>query len=212
MAKDVTDLVNKLQRTGQAIGQTNQSALTQIGVWGKGEMVKGAVAAGLRPGGALPKHTGAKWGARFETGAAGQLMRRASALTNAMTIGGDVGTAGGVQATSSPTILLRYVGPVHWAFSGTRPHVILARAGMGRARRRRAFQGAAFLRALGQDPGTSGVGGLLRTPYGPRPYVNHPGTKGRNTWPATKARLLVGAPRMWRQAQVGAITNVFRRL
>jgi len=213
MARDVADLVNKFQRTGQSIGYANESALTQIGVWGKGEMTAGAVAAGLRLGGALPSHRKSKWGARFEFGQAHQLQRRTRASTAAMTIGGAVGTAGGVQRASGASILLRYVGPVHWAFMGTKPHIIMPRgAARGRARRRRAFQGAAFLRALGQDPGQVGTGGVLRTPYGPRPYVNHPGTKGRNTWPATKARLLVGAPRMWRQAQVGAITNLFRRM
>jgi hypothetical protein len=213
MAKDVADLARKCFSYGGAVARADQTSLTQIGVWGKGVMLGGGAAAGLRPGGALPSKSGGRggrWGARFEDGSAGGLLRKAAwSSTTAITTGGQIGTTGAVRNDSRKSILLRYVGPVHWQFFGTQPHIITPKSGGGRKRRGRRAQGAAFLRALGQDASMTKGGGLLRTPYGPRPWVFHPGTTGKNTWPATKAQLTTGAPRMWVHAQKGALLSAF---
>lgn len=213
------ELAGKFYRAATILPAANRQAVEQAALFAKEEFIRGAVAAGLRQGGALPKASGARWGARYD-----------------------------VKGTRNPTAMVRYVGPVHWAFSGTKPHTIVAsqfgnfRAGTRReyangrvervrARNRRAealedelganlafggsgrgLFGDALSRTRSADAKRLAKGRRLRarkralkTPDGLRAYAFHPGHRGRNTWPAVKARIERGTPAVFADANRNAL-------
>jgi hypothetical protein len=160
------------------IPRTNRAGVEAAALFAKGVMVDGAVAAGLRRGGTLPAHGKAKWGARFDV----------------------KGPANGPHHA-----FVRYVGPVHWAFGGTKPHVIGARRlGSRKAIAARAGTGQGFGRMKNKRGAKA-----LSTPFGPRAYVNHPGMAGRNTWPATKKRVVAGSKKAWVAGHRTALRRTF---
>lgn len=119
MAKSSADLADKLYRCARAIPRANREAVFQAALFAKGEFVDGGVAAGLRKGGNLPSSGGRKWGAGFD-----------------------------VKGEENATALVRYRGPVQWAFGGTGKHIIAAkllttRSG-ARSRQARLGAGSAF--------------------------------------------------------------------
>lgn len=186
------ELAAKLYSLADGVGEANKKAVTQALMFAKEEFIAGGVAAGLRRGGALPSHGKARWGARFDEGA----VTKGSGRSNYMG-------------------LVRYVGPVHWAFGGTGRHIIAARR-LGS--RRKAQQLAPRLGAMAAFGGSNrgafgqsrrkGRGAYALTVPGastPRAYAFHPGMRGRNTWPIVKNRVRRGAPRVFPEAYRGAM-------
>lgn len=175
MAKNAAELADKFTRLATAIPRANAEATSNAALFAKDEFIKGGVAAGLRKGGNLPSSSRGRWGARYD-----------------------------VKGAVNATALVRYTGPVHWAFAGTRPHIIVARQLTTRTggRRRQARVGA--MAAFGGS--NRGVFGSFRnvrrgakalTVPGastPRAYAFHPGQRGRNAWPIVKNRVKRGVP------------------
>lgn len=102
-----------------------------------------------------------------------------SRLSNVGRAGGArVGARYDVKGTDNPTALVRATGPLHLLDNPTRPHQITAKVRKGRSRAaRESFYNAIF----GGSGGFAGVS-PLRTPYGPRFRVQHPGTRGKSTF------------------------------
>ena len=100
-----------------------------------------------------------------------------SALSN-VGRGARVGARYDVKGNTNPTALVRATGPLHLLDNPTRAHQITAKVRKGRSRASRSsFYNAIF----GGSGGFSGVQ-PMRTPYGPRYRVNHPGTRGKRTF------------------------------
>jgi hypothetical protein len=188
-SRSAAELAGKFGRLAAEVPRANRDAVNASAFLGKQIMEQGAARAGLRKGGRL---AGAKWGARYD-----------------------------IKGADNPTALLRYTGPVHWAFFGTRPHIIGARRRATRAAWRRRYANSV---AYGLVGATGGRGGRARTlqsgRYGERGgkgalalrfggrfamYATHPGTKGNNTWPQTKARIVKAAPREFQRAHREAV-------
>jgi hypothetical protein len=185
------ELAGKLAIYSAQLPGANKAAVESVALFAKGEMIHGARAAGLRVGGTLPSASKARWGARYDLG-----------------------------GTTNPVARVRYVGPVHWAFTGTAPHIIGARGldtRLGHRRRAGRTIGAALSGKKGRG-NRVGSGykvrgkGAKALSYGGRfaAYSMHPGMKGRNTWPATKKRIAVGAMRHFAKHHRSALVKVFR--
>ena len=103
-----------------------------------------------------------------------------SALSNVGRQGGaKVGARFDVKGTQNPSALIRATGPLHLLDNPTKPHTIVPR-GLKKGRSR-ASRGDFYNALFG---GGSGFGSAkpLRTPYGPRYRVQHPGTRGKRTF------------------------------
>lgn len=109
----------------------------------------------------------------------------------------------------TPTVIVQAVGPMHLIERDTKPHQILPR-GVGRAKgrtkaaRREAKQDL-YDALFGNRVGT-GVK-PLRTPYGPRFRVNHPGTKGRHPFERGVERAMPEMRRIMRSTVAAAVTQ-----
>jgi hypothetical protein len=96
--------------------------------------------------------------------------------------GARLGVASDVKQGQTPTAMVRATGPWQLIEGDTDPHVILPR-GVGRAKgRSKAARHAArqelYNALFGSGPGRQVT--PLRTPFGPRNRVLHPGTKGKH--------------------------------
>ncbi len=213
-SRSAAELAGKFHHAATLIPKANRSAVEESALWAKEAMLRGGVAAGLRRGGALPRASGAKWGARYD-----------------------------IKGTRNPTALIRYVGPVHWAFSGTEDHFIVAsrygnfRSSKRKGGRSRSASAISLEREVGANAAFGGsnrgrFAGLaakqaqadakrakggrsvrarkqaLRTPQGLRAYAFVRGAKGRNTWPQTKKSIEDRTPavfvRMHRHSLISA--------
>ena len=67
----------------------------------------------------------------------------------------------GIKGTVNPSAVVRMTGPAHLIENPTKPHTITTK----KSRNRR-----------------GGKAKALKTPFGPRASVNHPGTKGKKPW------------------------------
>lgn len=182
------ELAGKLTAYSASIPGANKAAVNSVALFAKEEFIVGATQAGLRRGGQLPSHSKARWGARYD-------FRGSEAM-------------------------VRYVGPVHWAFTGTKPHIIGARGLDTRAGHRRRMGrtvGSALSgkkvrgKQLGSGYRVRGKGARALS-FGGRfsAYAMHPGTRGRNTWPATKKRVAARAPREFQKHHRQQLYKVFR--
>lgn len=189
-------MAGKFANLAVSVEATNRAAVARIADDGKEIMLRGAVAAGLRRGGTLPSHGSARWGARYD-----------------------------LKGTRNPSALLRYTGPVHWALGGTSPHVIGARGrGTRRSWQRRyaveqtnallGLQGAKGSRARSLGSGRYGTRskGAKALRFGGRfaTYARHPGHRGRNTWPATKALVARNGQATFARMHRQNITSIFQ--
>lgn len=88
-----------------------------------------------------------------------------------------------VRGEKNPTALVRAIGPWQIIEDGTKPHIILPKS-VGKGGRGKAGKRAAKHALYSALFGSSGFSGShpLRTPYGPRFKVNHPGTSGKHPW------------------------------
>jgi hypothetical protein len=92
--------------------------------------------------------------------------------------GAKVGVRYDIKGAQNPTALIRATGPLHILDNPTSPHQIMSKVKKGRSRASR----GAFYNALFGGDGGFGAAKPLRTPYGPRYRVQHPGTKGKRTF------------------------------
>lgn len=123
--------------------------------------------------------------------------------------GARVGVRYDVKGTRNPTALVRAIGPLHLLENPTRAHVIIPKAtgrSKGRTKDARRAAKQELYSALfggqyaGQKP--------MRTPYGPRYRVNHPGTSNpRRPW----AKGLERARPLVKREVDRAYVNAFRR-
>lgn len=117
--------------------------------------------------------------------------------------GARVGARFDIQGDNNPTALIKATGPLHLLDNPTAPHQIMSKVKKGRSQASR----AAFYNAI--FGGGSGFGNAkpLRTPYGPRYSVQHPGTRGKRTFfrgidaakPFAKQEFIAGQRRMLRR-------------
>lgn len=97
---------------------------------------------------------------------------------------GRVGASFTVGGGGHPTALIKASGPMQLIESDTQSHTILAK-GVGRTKgRSKAARQQAKQSLYDALFGSTGYSGArpLRTPYGPRFKVTHPGTTGKKTW------------------------------
>lgn len=204
-SRSAAELADKFSRLAAEVPHANRDAIKLTSKAAEGVFVAGAVRAGLRPGGNLPAHGRAKWGARSQLGTSG----------TTSFIGSSTATGAHVAA------MVTYVGPVHWAIYGTSGHIIGAR-GRGTRRQWKSRYGQSVIRgAVGATGGRSrskakaldsgGYGvrkrGAKALSFGGRfaTYATHPGANGRNTWPQTKKRVQELAPREFHRAHRDAL-------
>lgn len=187
-SRSAGELAGKFVKAASTIPRANAEATGEAALLGKTIFIEAAVAAGLREGGRLPSSRGSKWTARYDV-------------------------KGQVHATA----LLRYVGPVHWAFWGTSRHMIVARRLTtrtgARLRARRLGAMAAF---GGSNRGAFGAmrdvrGGKQALSFagsgGPKAYAFHPGMRGRNTWPVAKKKVAAVTPGAYKRAHRSALIS-----
>lgn len=85
--------------------------------------------------------------------------------------GARVGARYDVKGTRNPVALVRATGPMHLLERGARPHEIRGRRGR-----------------------------LMRTPYGPRRSVQHPGAPAKHTWSRGVDASVPAVPRIYQAA------------
>lgn len=102
-----------------------------------------------------------------------------SALSNVGRGGAKVGARFDVKGTQNATALIRGTGPLHLLDNPTGPHVIVPK---GLRKGRSKSSRGAFYNALFGGGSGFGAAKPLRTPYGPRYRVQHPGTRGKRTF------------------------------
>ncbi|HXR42986.1 MAG TPA: hypothetical protein VN738_11310 [Acidothermaceae bacterium] len=120
----------------------------------------------------------------------------------------DVKTSGAARAFA----LVQANGPWQIIESDTRPHVILPKK-IGRITGRgskRANREAVFNRVFGGSGAHYPGAKPLRTPYGPRYRVQHPGTKGRHPWRTAVEATSAVAPKAMSASVVETFARVFR--
>lgn len=207
-SRSSAELAGKFYDLAAAIPRANRDAVENAALFAKEEFIKGGVAAGLTPGGNLPRASKARWGARYD-----------------------------IKGFKNPTALVRYVGPVHWAFKGTERHFIAARqlGNFRQGRRTKVVHGkkvkvrtrsARAMRLEAQVGANAAFGGTNRGVFGslrsvkngkraltipgagtPKAYAFHPGHRGRNAWPIVQNRIRLGAPKVFAPSYQRAIVK-----
>lgn len=199
-SRSATELAGKLHRYAQLVPDANRDTVGNVALMAKGHFETGIASAGGKPGSEIQ---GAKGGRRL-------------------------GASYDIKGGRNPTALIRYRGPVHLLFGNTAPHMIIAsRLGFrstasrltSRIGANAAFGGSnlgvfagGIAATTRSDAGRAARGRnvkarkrALTTPRGPRAYAFHPGTTGRNTWPATRRSVVAGAPRVFAASHRSAI-------
>lgn len=193
-SRSSAELAGKFYKLASTIPAANRDAVENAALFAKEEFIKGGVAAGLKAGGNLPSHSKARWGARYD-----------------------------IKGFKNPTALVRYVGPVHWAFGGTKQHIIVARHLASRTAARAKQDRIGAMAAFGGS--NRGVFGALKTHTRrgkmragkraltipgagtPKAYAFHPGHRGRNAWPIVQNRIRLGAPKVFAPSYQRAIVK-----
>lgn len=187
-SRSAAELAGKFYTLARTVPDANRAGVENAALFAKEEFIKGGVAAGLRKGGSLPSSSGARWGARYD-----------------------------LKGVANPSALIRYVGPVHWAFKGTKPHLITARR---LTTRRGARSRTARIGAMAAFGGSNrGVFGSMRNvkrgkraltipgAATPKAYAFHPGSTGKNAWPIVRNRVRAGAPKVFTPAYRRALVQ-----
>jgi len=123
-----------------------------------------------------------------------------------------VGASFTVGGGAHPTALVKASGPMQLIESDTQQHTILAKGvgrtkGRSKAARRQAKQN--LYDALFGSTGYSGVR-PLRTPYGPRFKVTHPGTSGKKTWAKAIDGVIGDVPELYMDGLRKAVRRALR--
>ena len=130
-------------------------------------------------------------------------------LRNVGSSGAKIGVRYNVKGATNPTALVRAYGPIHLIENPIQPHTIIPR-GVGRARgRTRAARRQAKQDLYNALFGSQYAGVKpLRTPYGPRYRVRHPGVR-RSSGPWKRGRMKA-APIIRRTVE-RSVQDAFRR-
>lgn len=184
-SKDVSHLVGKIDKYRDVVPKANGVAVRQAALAAKPVMIAGPVRSGLPVGGSIPRHKKGKWGVSFD-----------------------------VKGTTRATAMLRYRGPVHWIESGTNPHPIIPK-GYAKARRgariSKGLSGSALTMSSDLLGKAGGKGArLLKTPYGPVPFVNHKGSKARPFWSVTQVEVVKVTTAVLKAAHSRALLESFK--
>lgn len=129
--------------------------------------------------------------------------------------GSRVGARFDVKGTHNPTALVRAFGPLQLIERDTKPHTILP-AGVGRATgrskgARRAAKQELFNALFGGSFSARGSKAVpLRTPYGPRYRVQHPGTTGKHPFEKGVTAVQHKVPKVYQDALKRAMARAFR--
>jgi hypothetical protein len=118
-----------------------------------------------------------------------------------------------VKGERNPTALVQAIGPWQIVEEDIKPHTILPHS-VGRAKGR----SKVARRQAKQDLYNAlfgGVGGFagqrpLKTPYGPRFRVNHPGTRGKHPWRDGVAAAQRSVPKVMAAQVVADVESVLR--
>lgn len=197
MASTPAQFAAKMTKIAEGIPAANRVALGQSSLAAKETMIAAAGTAGLRPGQRMRGvgKKGAAWGVQYD-------------------VKGDTARVG-------------FRGPVHLVEGDTKAHSFEAKSRTRRRTARQYADGAALVSALtgkkvrqrriakidGGGTGTSraaivaGTGGAqaLKTPFGFRSSVKHPGTKGKRFWSPAKAKVAQQTPPIYQSAHRAAI-------
>ena len=128
-------------------------------------------------------------------------------LSGVGTKGAKIGVRTRVGATHAE---VKATGPWQFIEFRTKAHVITSKrfTGPRRGRGERVAAGQRTLRAGFRGLGVSGA--AIRTPYGPRTYVKHPGTKGQLPFKHGVDRALPQLPKIASQVYRQQISRIFR--
>lgn len=181
-SRDPAEFVRKINNLGTATERARTAAVAKGAQTTKVTMLGTAAVKGVAPGGQI---AGRKWGVSYNL----REGRQASAL-------------------------VRFTGAFHLVNNDTQPHLIRPHVFAGtrgsvagrRGRGRRATKGAALLQLFGID---ARDGGALKIPgIGFRSDAEHPGTKGKHIFEAS--RLIAGekVPRVMADSMKGAWKRV----
>lgn len=101
-----------------------------------------------------------------------------------------------------------YGPPAYITHYGARPHFIFSRQNKVRVKRKlgQTRTGALTARAASDRA----LVGVVRTPFGPRASVRHPGVKARPFWPQVEAIVYREAPRIMRREMAAGMVRHFR--
>lgn len=126
-------------------------------------------------------------------------------VRNGRVAGAKVGARYDVKVyTGHPVALVKEDGPLHLESNPTQPHIIIPKdTVVGRFRGREARLSAYWGSA-------GGAAHPLRTPYGPRWRVNHPGTRGKRTWQKGVERAEAIMPQAVRSGAATFFRGLFR--
>ena len=135
-------------------------------------------------------------------------------LRNVGKNGTTLSVASNVVGSEAPRGLVHANGPWQLIESDTKAHVIVAK-GVGKSIKGRgsghAKKQAKFNALFGGDQaGVYGGTKPLRTPYGPRYRVSHPGTKGKHPWADGVIAAKVSVPLAMTAVATSSIEAVFR--
>lgn len=139
-------------------------------------------------------------------------IRRASGGDMRLSKVGAKGAAVGVRTSKTKTdtketVLLQASGPMQLLESKIKPHIITSKkyGGPRAGRGERVAAGTARLR----QRSTQRREAVIRTPYGPRAYVRHPGVSNpKRPWAKAEKDVLKLIPRIQTQEFVKAMRNV----
>jgi hypothetical protein len=185
-SKSIEQFVGKINKVGHATDRARLGIVNDGALATKKIMLAAAAAKGVQPGGTI---AGRKWNVSYATK------------------GGEL-----------PTALVRFTGPFHLVNNDTVPHYIAA-SGLGGSRTARGDR--AFLASATRFSGgsTAGVFGgqrrrkgarALKTPYGTRAYLRHPGTDGKNIYQGARVIAGVTVPPRMAKAMSNTWKQVFR--
>ena len=104
--------------------------------------------------------------------------------------GARVGARFDIKGVANPVALIRATGPMQLLERGARPHPIVVRGAPGGRRRSRGAR-------------------ALRTPYGPRRSVSHPGAPAKHTWSHAVDAAVGDVPKIYRDALRKQLTKYF---
>jgi hypothetical protein len=105
---------------------------------------------------------------------------------------------------------IKAAGPWQLIEFPTKAHVIASKRYTGRRRGRGERVAAGQRRLRLEYRGLGQAGAAIRTPFGPRAYVRHPGTRGQNVWSGAVTRVLPQLPRTAQVIYRQEIAKIFR--
>lgn len=129
-------------------------------------------------------------------------IRRAGVETLSGMGGAKIGARFDVKGFKNPTALVKATGPAHIVNNPTVGHGIASRR-FGGSRKRRGQ------RALSRQLGRFIPGAGIRTPFGPKAWVSHPGTRGKGFWQKGQREVARKTPELYMKSHNRAVFASF---